>query len=142
MAKNVVVRGLQELSKQFDRVVKEVDGGCKKFMRKVTREVAAGAKRAAPVGRGSIFFNEETGQDEVAHYRDSIKWTMSRNGLYGWAYAGKKGKTKRGYLGHLLEYGTVKTKAYPHFGPALDRVKAQFEPGLKAVIAAVKGGRV
>lgn len=128
MANTVVVKGLQELSKQFDRVLKEVDGGCKKFMRKVTKQVAADAKAMAPVDTGE--------------YRKSIKWTMAKNGLYGWAYAGKKGDTKRGYLGHLLEYGTVKNKAIPHFLPALDKAKKDFEPELKAVIAAVKGGRV
>ena len=128
MANTVVVKGLQELSKQFDRVLKEVDGGCKKFMRKVTKQVAADAKAMAPVDTGE--------------YRKSIKWTMAKNGLYGWAYAGKKGDTKRGYLGHLLEYGTFKNKARPHFLPALDKAKKDFEPELKAVIAAVKGGRV
>ncbi len=126
MANTVVVKGLQELSRQFDRVVKEVDGGCKKAMRKITRQVAADAKAAAP---------RDTGE-----YRKSIKYTMAKNGLFGWAYAGKKGDTKRGYLGHLLEYGTVKTKATPHFLPALDKAKKDFEPELKAVIAAVKGG--
>lgn len=128
MANTVVVKGLQELSKQFNRVVKEVDGGCKKAVRKITRQVAADAKDAAPVDSGE--------------YRKSIKWTMAKNGLYGWAYAGKKGDTKRGYLGHLLEYGTFKNKARPHFLPALDKAKKDFEPELKAVIAAVKGGRV
>ena len=128
MANTVVVKGLQELSRQFDRVLKEVDGGCKKFMRKVTKQVAADAKAMAPVDTGE--------------YRKSIKWTMAKNGLYGWAYAGKKGDTKRGYLGHLLEYGTFKNKARPHFLPALDKAKKDFEPELKAVIAAVKGGRV
>lgn len=128
MANNVVVKGMQKLSKEFDRVLKEVDGGCKKFMRKITRQVAADAKDAAPVDSGE--------------YRKSIKWTMAKNGLYGWAYAGKKGDTKRGYLGHLLEFGTVKMAAIPHFFPALNKAKTEFEPGLKAVIAAVKGGRV
>lgn len=128
MANTVVVKGLQELSRQFNRVVKEVDGGCKKAVRKITRQVAADAKAAAPVDSGE--------------YRKSIKWTMAKNGLYGWAYAGKKGDTKRGYLGHLLEYGTFKNKAKPHFLPALDKAKKDFEPELKAVIAAVKGGRV
>lgn len=126
MANTVVVKGLQELSKQFNRVVKEVDGGCKKTMRKITRQLAADAKAAAP---------RDTGE-----YRKSIKYTMAKNGLFGWAYAGKKGDTKRGYLGHLLEYGTVKNKAIPHFLPALDKAKKDFEPELKAVIAAVKGG--
>lgn len=126
MASTVVVKGLQELSRQFDRVLKEVDGGCKKAMRKITRQVAADAKAAAPVDSGE--------------YRKSIKYTMSKNGLFGWAYAGKKGDSKRGYLGHLLEFGTVKNKAIPHFLPALDKAKKDFEPELKAVIAAVKGG--
>lgn len=128
MANNVVVKGMQKLSKEFDRVLKEVDGGCKKFMRKVTKQVAADAKAMAPIDTGE--------------YRKSIKYTMAKNGLFGWAYADKKGDTKRGYLGHLLEYGTVKNKAIPHFLPALDKAKAEFEPGLKSVIAAVKGGRV
>lgn len=128
MANTVVVKGLQELSKQFNRVLKEVDGGCKKFMRKVTKQVAADAKAMAPVDTGE--------------YRKSIKYTMAKNGLFGWAYADKKGDSKRGYLGHLLEFGTVKNKAIPHFLPALDKAKTEFEPGLKAVIAAVKGGRV
>jgi HK97 gp10 family phage protein len=126
MANNVVVKGMQKLSKEFDRVLKEVDGGCKKAMRKITRQVAADAKAAAPVDSGE--------------YRKSIKYTMSKNGLFGWAYAGKKGDSKRGYLGHLLEFGTVKNKAIPHFLPALDKAKKDFEPELKAVIAAVKGG--
>jgi len=128
MASTVVVKGLQELSRQFDRVVKEVDGGCKKFMRRVVKQVSDDAKAMAPVDTGE--------------YRKSIKWTMAKNGLYGWAYAGKKGDSKRGYLGHLLEFGTVKMAAIPHFLPALDKAKTEFEPGLKAVIAAVKGGRV
>lgn len=123
---SVHVKGLRELSRQFDRVAKEVDSGCKKAMRKITRQVAADAKAAAPVDTGE--------------YRKSIKYTMAKNGLFGWAYAGKKGDTKRGYLGHLLEYGTVKNKAIPHFLPALDKAKKDFEPELKAVIAAVKGG--
>lgn len=126
MASTVVVKGLQELSRQFDRVVKEVDGGCKKFMRRVVKQVSDDAKAMAPVDTGE--------------YRKSIKYTMAKNGLFGWAYAGKKGDTKRGYLGHLLEYGTVKNKAIPHFLPALDKAKKDFEPELKAVIAAVKGG--
>ena len=128
MVNNVVVKGMQKLSKEFDRVLKEVDGGCKKFMRKITRQVAADAKAAAPRNTGE--------------YRKSIKYTMAKNGLFGWAYAGKKGDTKRGYLGHLLEFGTVKMAAIPHFFPALNKAKTEFEPGLKAVIAAVKGGRV
>lgn len=132
MASTVVVKGLQELSRQFDRVVKEVDGGCKKFMRRVVKQVSDNARAAAPVDSGE--------------YRKSIKWTMAKNGLYGWAYAGKKGdskrNSKRGYLGHLLEFGTVKMAAIPHFFPALNKAKTEFEPGLKAVIAAVKGGRV
>lgn len=128
MANTVVVKGLQELSKQFNRVVKEVDAGCKKTMRKITRQVAADAKAAAPRNTGE--------------YRKSIKYTMAKNGLFGWAYAGKKGDSKRGYLGHLLEFGTVKMAAIPHFFPALNKAKAEFEPGLKSVIAAVKGGRV
>lgn len=132
MANTVVVKGLQELSRQFDRVVKEVDGGCKKFMRRVVKQVSDNAKAAAPVG-------QYPGGGE---YRKSIKWTMAKNGLYGWAYAGKKGESKRGYLGHLLEFGTVKMAAIPHFLPALDKAKTEFEPGLKAVIAAVKGGKV
>lgn len=127
MASTVVVKGLQELSRQFNRVVKEVDGGCKKFMRKVVKQVSDNAKAAAPVDSGE--------------YRKSIKWTMAKNGLYGWAYAGKKGESKRGYLGHLLEFGTVKMAAIPHFLPALDKAKTEFEPGLKAVIAAIKGGK-
>lgn len=126
MASTVVVKGLHELFRQFDRVVKEVDSGCKKAMRKITRQVAADAKAAAP---------RDTGE-----YRKSIKYTMAKNGLFGWAYAGKKGDSKRGYIGHLLEFGTVKTKAVPHFLPALDKAKKDFEPELKAVIAAVKGG--
>ena len=126
MANTVVVKGLQELSRQFNRVVKEVDGGCKKFMRRVVKQVSDNAKAAAPVDSGE--------------YRKSIKWTMAKNGLYGWAYAGKKGESKRGYLGHLLEYGTVRTRAIPHFMPALDKARIAFEPALKAAIASVKGG--
>lgn len=128
MANNVVVKGMQKLSKEFDRVLKEVDGGCKKFMRRVVKQVSDDAKAMAPVDTGE--------------YRKSIKYTMAKNGLFGWAYAGKKGDSKRGYLGHLLEFGTVKMAAIPHFFPALNKAKAEFEPGLKSVIAAVKGGRV
>ncbi|HNW09985.1 MAG TPA: HK97 gp10 family phage protein [Candidatus Rifleibacterium sp.] len=128
MARGVVIKGLKELSRQFDRVIKEVDSGSKKAMRKLVRQVAADAKAAAP---------RDTGE-----YRKSIKYTMAKNGLFGWAYAGKKGDTKRGYLGHLLEYGTVKNRAIPHFLPALAKAKKDFESEIKAVIAAVKGGPV
>lgn len=124
---SVIVKGLQELSRQFNRVLKEVDAGCKKAMRKITKEVADDARDAAPVSTGE--------------YKKSIRHKMARNGLYGWAYAGKKGKTKRGYLGHLLEYGTIKMKARPHFLPALDKAKRKFEPELKSVIASVRGGK-
>jgi len=132
MALGVVIKGFKELSWQFDRVIKEVDSGSKKAMRKLVRQVAADAKAAAPVG-------QYVGGGE---YRKSIKWTMAKNGLFGWAYADKKGDTKRGYLGHLLEYGTVKNRAIPHFLPALAKAKKDFESEIKAVIAAVKGGPV
>lgn len=143
MTNAVVVKGLQELFRQFDRVSKEINSGCKTLVRKITKEVAADAKAAAPVGRGMTYKNEKTGKDELIHYKNSIKYTMSKSGLYGWAYAGKKNSNStRGYIGHLLEYGTVKTAAIPHFFPALEKAKRKFEPGLKAVIASVKGGKV
>lgn len=126
MANSVVVKGLQQLSRNFNRLSQEVNGQCKKVMRRLVKKVADNAKAAAPVDSGD--------------YRRSIKYSMSKNGLFGWAYAGKKGDSKRGYLGHLLEYGTVKTRAIPHFLPALDKARAAFESEIKSAIAQVKGG--
>jgi HK97 gp10 family phage protein len=130
---SVHVKGLKELSKQFDNFNKEMHKELKDTMKEAVKEVAADAKANAP---------EDTGE-----YKRSITSRVSKTGLVGWALASRrkmsddKSVSNRGYLGHLLEYGTVKTKAQPHFGPALDKVKAKFGRMLENAIRRVKGIR-
>lgn len=128
MVPRVVVKGLKGLEKsmkQFDRMLHKE---CRATLKATIKQVAADAKATAPVNTGC--------------YRKSIKAAMSRRGLVGWAYASRDAKTsKRGYLGHLLEYGTVKTPAQPHFGPALDKAKITFGMKLKAAMQRVQPTR-
>lgn len=123
---DVVVKGLQELGRQFNKFNNEMHSELKGVLRQAVKEVAADAKANAPVDSGQ--------------YKNSIKYAVARSGLLGWAYAMRAGKkSKRGYLGHLLEYGTVKTAARPHFGPALDKIKAVFGSRLEQAVKRIRG---
>ena len=126
MANTVVVKGLQELSRQFAKFNNEMHSELKGVLQEAIKEVTADAKANAPVDTGA--------------YRQSIKFAVAKSGLIAWSYASRKGEgVKRGYLGHLLEYGTVKTRAKPHFGPALDKVKADFGRRLERGIGRIRG---
>ncbi len=129
MVPTVVVRGIKALDKSMQEFDKMVHDECRETLKTTIKQVAADAKANAPKDTGS--------------YRNSIKAAMSRRGLIGWAYAAKDAEaSKRGYLGHLLEYGTVKTPAQPHFGPALDKARMTFGAQLRAAMQRVqpKGG--
>lgn len=114
--------------------------------------MAAAVKAIAPVRTGK--------------YRKSINWSVSRSGLMGWVYASRKGKgvkrgsrydthnaedlaynakrkrpkkmPKKGYIGHLLEYGTKKAKARPHWTPVRNYMVMRFGPMLEMAIRTVK----
>jgi HK97 gp10 family phage protein len=122
-----MVKGLNELEKQMKRFDNEIHKECKKVLRDSVKQVAKEARANAP---------KDTGE-----YKKSIKFKVSRSGLIAWAYAGRKGEnSKRGYLGHLLEFGTANgQKAQPHFGPALNKAKATFGNELKQGINRVRG---
>jgi HK97 gp10 family phage protein len=130
---SVHVKGLKELQKQFETFNKEMHQELKSTMKEAVKEVAADAKQNAP---------EDSGE-----YKRSITSRVSKTGLVGWALASRRAMkdgqetSNRGYLGHLLEYGTFKNKAQPHFGPALDKVKAKFGRMLENAIRRVKGMR-
>lgn len=121
----VVVKGMKELEKSLKEFDNMIHKECRELLRDTIKQVAAEAKMNAPVDSGA--------------YRDSIKAAISRRGLVGWAYAQRNAEAaRRGYLGHLLEYGTTKTPAQPHFGPALDKAKITFGMKLKAAVAKVQ----
>ena len=123
---NVMVKGLQELNRQFTKFGNDMHRELKGEIKQAIKEVATDAKANAPADTGE--------------YKRSIKFAVAKSGLIAWAYAGRKGEgSKRGYLGHLLEYGTVKTKAYPHFGPALDKVKSGFGKRLERAVGRIRG---
>lgn len=123
---NVVVKGLNELSKQLRQFNAEMHAELKSTLAAAAKEVATDAKENAP---------SDTGE-----YKKTIKFAVAKSGMIAWAYAGRNVEgSKRGYLGHLLEYGTVKTKAQPHFGPALDKVKTNFGHRLEQAVARIRG---
>lgn len=123
---SVMVKGMNELSKQLKKFNQEIHSELKGVLHDAIKEVTADAKANAPA---------DTGQ-----YKKTIKFAVAKSGLIAWSYAGRKGEGgKRGYLGHLLEYGTVKTAAQPHFGPALDKVKSNFGQRLERGISRVRG---
>lgn len=115
----------------FDQFNRNVHTELKAVLKDAVREIAREAKKNAPHKSGE--------------YRKSIGWSISRSGLIAWAHASrsrdKKDRHKVSYIGHLLEYGTVKMKARPHFGPAVARVKALFGGRLEAAISRVRGTR-
>lgn len=123
---SVIVKGLQELSRHFSKFNNEIHREVKNVLKEAVKEVAETAKALAPVDEGL--------------YKKSIKFAVAKSGLIAWAYAGRKTETsKRGYLGHLLEYGTVKNKAQPHMNPALDKAKFTFGQKLERAIGSVRG---
>jgi HK97 gp10 family phage protein len=125
MSNAVIVKGMRELEKQLKQFDKEIHRELKSTLKQTVKEVAADAKANAPTNSGE--------------YKASITSAIARSGLIAWAYASRKNDSKRGYLGHLLEYGTVKMKARPHFGPALDKAKSAFGARLQAAIKRVRG---
>ena len=126
MARSVLVKGMRELSRQFAKFNNEMHSELKGVLKQAVKEVAVDAKANAPSDTGA--------------YKQSITFAVSKSGLIAWAYASRKGEgSKRGYLGHLLEYGTVKTAAQPHFGPALDKVKTDFGARLERAVRSIRG---
>ncbi len=124
---NPIIKGLKGSFAIFDVFSNEVHQACKGVLRDGIKQVAKEAKAAAPV--------------DSREYKRSIKWTVAKSGLIAWAYASRKGDTKYGYIGHLLEYGTVHAPAKPHWAPAVDRVKAAFGRDLEVAVKSVRGGR-
>ncbi|MBF0406472.1 MAG: HK97 gp10 family phage protein [Candidatus Riflebacteria bacterium] len=127
----VAIKGLNELQKQFRQFSREMHNELKKTLRDNVKQVAKEARNNAPVDTGK--------------YRDSITSRVSASGVIAWAFAdrkkkeGEKGKGGRGYIGHLLEYGTKRAKARKHFTPALEKVKAGFGKDLEDAVKRVKG---
>jgi ribosomal protein S20 len=137
MSQNIAVKGLRELSRQFDQFNRNMHTELKGVVKETIREVAKEAKAAAPVRTGE--------------YKRSIAWAVARSGLIAWAYAQRQkregaGRSKMSYIGHLLEYGTKfnprtgkGNRPYPHFGPAMAKAKALFGARLEAAVGRIRG---
>lgn len=134
---SVVVKGLKQLQKQFEQFDKDMHANLKDALKGKIQTVSKEAKEALYKGHGV----------ETEEYKRSISWRVSKTGLIAWAYASRrkmnddKSVSNKGYIGHLLEYGTVKTAAIPHFGPAMDRARATFGADLENAVRKVRGIR-
>jgi len=126
---NVIVKGMRELSNQLRAFDKEMHAELKSTLKEAAKEVSVDAKNTLT----------RPGGIDTGAYKQSISFRVSKSGLIAWAYA-KRGKetSQHGYIGHLLEYGTKKNKAIPHFGPALDKMKAVFGGRLEKAVSRVR----
>lgn len=77
-------------------------------------------------------------KDRTGLYRRSLKSKYFKNSYTAVISSFYKGRVSR--IAHLLEFGTVKTKAYPHLSPALEMNVQTYEREIQAVARSAIGG--
>ena len=77
-------------------------------------------------------------KDKTGLYRKSIRAKYLKKSYTSVISSFYKGRVSR--IAHLLEFGTFKSKAYPHLGPALDMNVDLFENAVESVVRQAIGG--
>lgn len=111
----------------------------KKSLMSISRRV----KKTVPVSKRLTERQIKKGR-RSGDFRRSIKWELGRKFLGGWIFSAHSGDpTRRGYIGHLLEYGTrsKKQKEGKYFHPAREAEMPVLLRNLKAASAAIKSGK-
>lgn len=103
--------GLEELSEDLQKAVKEAIPGAKKIAGKGAMNVKKEAQR---------IIRERSKRGYLPHYPKAISYDVTAAGGLVSAEIGPKSEKLQGGLGRILEYGTVNNSAIPHLSPALD----------------------
>lgn len=103
--------GLEELSEDLQKAVKEAIPAAKKIAGKGAMNVKKEAQR---------IIRERSKRGYLPHYPKAISYDVTAAGGLVSAEIGPKSEKLQGGLGRILEYGTVNNSAIPHLSPALD----------------------
>lgn len=103
--------GLEELSEDLQKAVKEALPAAKKIAGKGAMNVKKEAQR---------IIRERSKRGYLPHYPKAISYDVTAAGGLVSAEIGPKSEKLQGGLGRILEYGTVNNSAIPHLSPALD----------------------
>lgn len=131
---NIIMKpyGLDRVKRHAKRMLKEVDKTFKPLVQAVAKTAQNKARELAPKRTG-------------AYYRSIVG--IVKSALWGRVMAkrgsGKGGENSgngHGYLGGLLEYGTVKMAARPHLKIALEYALKVHEKDIERMVNGLLGG--
>lgn len=115
---NTKITGMDMVLARMSALDKNALKNLEMVVKKALHEIVKGARRAAPVDTGI--------------YRKTLKFRQ--DGLGGYAAPLMKG-SRVNPIGHLLEFGTVQSRAHPHLFPAFHavvrRLKFQIEDAIR-----------
>lgn len=123
----IFVTGDKKLDRQLKRLDSKVRNRiARKAMRKAAKPVLDAAKAAVPVDTGELKKNLVI---------RSLKRSRGNKNKFGVRVVAKE-SSKRDYIAHFIEFGTVNQAARPFLRPALEINKGQVDAILRAEIAA------
>lgn len=128
----------REFDKFFDKLTKTYQKKWKKVLKDSTRKIKNNVKRRAPVSK------KGTGGGKPGDFKRSISFKLGKYGLVSFLYETvKDGKrTKAGYIGHLIEFGTRSKKQTNGklFAPEIEKEKPVLMRNLESATAKIKDG--
>lgn len=107
-----------KLQHEFEKLIKKNQASMNELVRVSVREIAREARQRAP------YRLKKKGK----HYKNMFRWRSF--GSFGWAAPMRRGN-KTSSLGHILEFGSVHARPFPHLMPAFRRVRDAFEGQLR-----------
>jgi HK97 gp10 family phage protein len=124
--------GLEAVKRHARRMAKEVDKTFKPLVQAIAKTAQNKARELAPKRTGA-YYRSIYGLIESAIRGRIVAKRGSGKG-------GEKGGNGHGYLGGLLEYGTVKMSARPHLKIALEYALKVHEKDIDRMINGLLGG--
>ena len=124
--------GYEPVKKHVKRMLKDVDKTFKTLVKAVAKTAETKARELAPKRTGA-YYKSIYGLVESALRGRIVAKRGSGKG-------GEKGGNGHGYLGGLLEYGTVKMSARPHLKIALEYALKVHEKDIDRMMNGIFGG--
>lgn len=129
MKQSIYLKGIEELERNTNRLLKEVHSGETALLLEQARLVRDRIKQKAPLG--------PTGNLKKATYASALPETTTGNAV---AFAGIR--PRKAPHGHLLEFGTVKMRPHPFVRPAWDEMKEEVRKNIKEGLKRLVEGAV
>jgi len=142
-ASGIVCEGLTraDINKFFHKINKTHFKAWKGTLKKSMINISRKTKKTVPVSKKSRRAKQG---GRPGDFKRSIKWKVGRKILVGWVYSSlHDNTTKRGYIGHLIEYGTrsKKQKKGKYFEPAREAEIPVLLRNIKAVCDKIRTGK-